>query len=81
MKLYEEAGFEPHVTQVADEKQTIVHLVSAGLGIAIVPRWTSRMSVEGVTYLPLNIEKAASVSQTAISGRVDARFSRALPRL
>jgi len=46
MKLFEEAGFEARVAQVADEKQTIVNLVSAGLGVAIVPRWTSRMTVE-----------------------------------
>ena len=52
MKLYEEAGLDPNVAQVADEKQTIVHLVAAGLGIAIVPRWTARMTVEGVVYVP-----------------------------
>ena len=39
MKLFEEAGFEARVAQVADEKQTIVNLVAAGLGVAIVPRW------------------------------------------
>src|SRR5207253_11243398 len=42
MKLFAEAGCEARVAQIADEKQTIVNLVSAGLGVAIVPRWTSR---------------------------------------
>jgi DNA-binding transcriptional LysR family regulator len=44
MKLFAEAGCEARVAQIADEKQTIVNLVSAGLGVAIVPRWTSRMA-------------------------------------
>src|SRR4051795_7208098 len=53
MKLFEEAGFEARVAQVADEKQTIVNLVSAGLGVAIVPRWTSRMATRGVRFIRL----------------------------
>src|SRR3954468_18584928 len=67
MKLYEEAGLDPRVVQVADEKQTIVHLVAAGLGIAIVPRWTSRMAVEGVAYVPLVIPKTTRVSQLPLA--------------
>jgi DNA-binding transcriptional LysR family regulator len=41
------------VVQLADEKQTIVNLVAAELGVAIVPRWTSRMAARGVRYIPL----------------------------
>jgi DNA-binding transcriptional LysR family regulator len=67
MKLYEEAGLDPKVAQVADEKQTIVHLVAAGLGIAIVPRWTARMAVEGVVYVPLVIPKTTRVSQLPLA--------------
>ena len=67
MKLYEEAGLDPNVAQVADEKQTIVHLVAAGLGIAIVPRWTARMTVEGVVYVPLVIPKTTRVSQLPLA--------------
>ena len=44
MKLFAEAGLEAHIAQIADEKQTIVNLVSAKLGVAIVPKWTSRMA-------------------------------------
>ena len=58
IKLFEEAGFEPRIAQIADEKQTIVSLVSVGLGIAIVPRWTSRMAIEGVSYLPVVLDRA-----------------------
>ena len=53
MKLFAEAGLQARVAQLADEKQTIVHLVAAELGVAIVPRWTSRMAARGVRYIPL----------------------------
>jgi len=53
MKLFAEAGFEANIVQIADEKQTIVNLVAAKLGVAIVPRWTSRMAAHGVRYVRL----------------------------
>jgi DNA-binding transcriptional LysR family regulator len=53
MKLFAGAGLPARVAQLADEKQTIVNLVAAGLGVAIVPRWTSRMAARGVRYVPL----------------------------
>jgi DNA-binding transcriptional LysR family regulator len=53
MKLFAEAGLEARVVQIADEKQTIVNLVSAELGVAIVPKWTSRMAPRGVRYIRL----------------------------
>jgi DNA-binding transcriptional LysR family regulator len=58
IKLFENAGCEPEIAQIADEKQAIVDLVSAGTGIAIVPRWTSRTAVEGVVFLPLTLERS-----------------------
>ena len=53
MKLFAQAGLQARVVQLADEKQTIVNLVAAELGVAIVPRWTSRMAARGVRYIPL----------------------------
>jgi DNA-binding transcriptional LysR family regulator len=53
MKLFAEAGLHARVVQLANEKQTIVNLVAAGLGVAIVPRWTSRMAARGVRFIPL----------------------------
>jgi DNA-binding transcriptional LysR family regulator len=58
IKLFAEAGLEAHIAQIAEEKQTIVNLVAAGLGVAIVPRWTARMATRGVRYVPL----AASIA-------------------
>lgn len=54
MKLFERAGLKPTIAQVAEEKQTIVNLVAAKLGLAIVPRWASRFAVSGVRFIPLS---------------------------
>src|SRR6478672_8317285 len=53
IKLFAEAHLQPHIAQYAEEKQTIVNLVAENLGVAIVPRWTSRISSRGVCYVPL----------------------------
>lgn len=58
MKLFERAQLRPAVAQIAEEKQTIISLVATGLGVAIVPRWTSRMAVSGVRYVPLDVDGA-----------------------
>lgn len=54
IKIVQETGHRPTVARTASEKQTIVHMVSAGLGLAVVPRWTSRMKVDGVAYVALH---------------------------
>lgn len=46
-------GFKPKVAQQATEIQTIVGLVSAGLGIAIVPASVRGLHGESVVYRPL----------------------------
>jgi DNA-binding transcriptional LysR family regulator len=53
IKLFAEARIQPHIAQYAEEKQTIVNLVAENLGVAIVPRWTSRISSRGVCFVPL----------------------------
>ncbi len=53
VKAFTNAGLRAHVAQVADEKQTIINLVAAGLGAAIVPRWTARMAPRDVRFIPL----------------------------
>jgi DNA-binding transcriptional LysR family regulator len=40
--LCAEAGFVPRIAQEARRMETIVRLVGAGLGVALVPSWTSR---------------------------------------
>jgi len=55
IKLFDRAGLRPAIAQVADEKQTIVNLVAARIGLAIIPRWASRLAVPGVRYPPLDM--------------------------
>ncbi|MDW2740873.1 LysR family transcriptional regulator [Atlantibacter subterraneus] len=56
MNLFHDAGLTVHISQVADEKQTIINLVSAELGLAIVPQWSSRISLPDVSFVPLNVD-------------------------
>jgi len=56
VKLFAEAGLRPRIAQLAEEKQTIINLVGAGLGAAIVPRWTTRMATENVRFVPLGAQ-------------------------
>ena len=53
VKAFANAGLRAQVAQVADEKQTIINLVAAGLGAAIVPKWTSRMAPQGLCFIPM----------------------------
>ncbi|EDQ34227.1 Transcriptional regulator [Hoeflea phototrophica DFL-43] len=67
MKLFAEAGLTARVAQIAEEKQTIVNLVSSGVGLAIVPRWTARLAVGGVTYVPLDVPAGSARNKLALS--------------
>ncbi|MBX7434384.1 LysR family transcriptional regulator [Mycobacterium sp. Y57] len=48
-----DAGFVPRVRHEAMETSTLVTLVAAGLGVAIVPAPTAALDIAGVRYLPL----------------------------
>jgi DNA-binding transcriptional LysR family regulator len=67
IRLFEEAGYKPRIKQVADEKQTIVNFVSTALGVAIVPRWTSRMMTKGVVYVPLTSENETKIGRLPLA--------------
>ncbi|EJL82007.1 LysR family transcriptional regulator [Pantoea sp. GM01] len=53
MSLFKLAGFTPHIAQFAEEKQTILSLVSAGLGLAVVPASYRTMNSDSVRYIAL----------------------------
>ena len=53
MQLFLDASLQPRIAQQAEEKQTIVNMVGAEIGAAIVPYWTTRIAVQGVEYRPL----------------------------
>lgn len=58
LSLCRQAGFTPRVAQEAREAPTIVGLVAAGLGVALVPASLRSINVNGVMYRALR-EKAA----------------------
>jgi DNA-binding transcriptional LysR family regulator len=60
-------GFTPRVAQEAYQTHTVVGLVSAGIGVALVPASTRKLGVAGVTYRPLR--EATPQSRTALAWR------------
>ncbi|MBJ7312051.1 LysR family transcriptional regulator [Rugamonas sp. CCM 8940] len=47
------AGFQPTIFQEASEPQTLLAMVGAGLGVALLPETTSRIGWPGVVFLPI----------------------------
>ena len=50
----QKAGFTPHLAQEAIQMQTILGLVAAGLGVALVPHCMSKLQRPDVRYLALD---------------------------
>ena len=48
-----DAGFAPRVAQEAEQMHTLLALVSAELGVTLVPEWVARAHPAGVTYVPI----------------------------
>ncbi|MEG1040112.1 MAG: LysR substrate-binding domain-containing protein [Pseudomonas sp.] len=53
LSLARHAGFSPHFAQEASEAMTIIGLVSAGLGVSVLPASFQRMRIDGVVYRTL----------------------------
>ncbi|MEB0208203.1 LysR family transcriptional regulator [Pseudomonas sp. CCC3.1] len=53
LSLARQAGFSPHIAQEAGEAMTIIGLVSAGLGVSVLPASFQHMRIKGVVYRPL----------------------------
>ncbi|MBI1891981.1 MAG: LysR family transcriptional regulator [Burkholderiales bacterium] len=53
LACFHEAGLTPRIGQEAIQMQTIVGLVSAGMGIALVPQSVSNLKRPGVEYKPI----------------------------
>lgn len=51
--LCAEAGFVPRIRHEAIETSTLVSLVAAGLGVAIVPAPTAALNIAGIQYRPM----------------------------
>ncbi len=59
LAFYHHHGATPVIAQQATQMQTIVNLVSAGLGIALVPQSVTQLQRPGVTYRRLPAALAA----------------------
>jgi len=54
ISLFQKAGFSPKVIQKASQKQTILGLVSAGMGVSLAPASIRNIQRTGVVYTTLN---------------------------
>ena len=89
--FYYHHGATPVIAQQATQMQTIVNLVSAGLGIALVPEAVTQLQRPGVVYRPLPsaLVELAPRCETSLLWPVDAapavirfvEFVRALVRV
>jgi DNA-binding transcriptional LysR family regulator len=67
MRLFLEQDLQPEIVQHAEEKQTIVNMVGAGIGAALVPYWTTRITIEGVVYIPLVDDSGEQIKQLPLA--------------
>ncbi|PHJ65970.1 LysR family transcriptional regulator [Nostoc linckia z18] len=67
VSLCQQVNFSPKVTQEAIQMQTIIGLVSAGMGIAIVPSSLQNLQRNGVVYR--SFEEKTPLVETAIVWR------------
>ncbi len=54
LKLFQAAGFRPTVVQEANELQTALGLVVAGIGLTVVPAAVQRLHRSGLVCLPID---------------------------
>jgi DNA-binding transcriptional LysR family regulator len=66
---FRDAGVTPHIGQEAIQMQTIIGLVSAGMGMALVPQSVSNLKRPGVEYRSLH--DAAPLIETGLAWRRD----------
>lgn len=64
-----EAGFMPRISHEAVESYSLVSLVAAGLGIALVPECVRKLPLAGVVYRPL--QEPAPVADVKMMYRPD----------
>ena len=59
--LCHDAGFEPRLEQEATQNSTLLGLVAAGIGIAILPASQSRLQLPETCVLPLKAGRTESI--------------------
>ena len=75
LTFYHRHGVTPVIAQEAIQMQTIVNLVSAGLGLALVPRSVTQLQRPGVVYRPLPgaLAEGAPQCETSLLWPTDAQ--------
>lgn len=69
IRLCQRSGFTPHVVQETDQMQTIVSLVAAGIGVALVPASLQNLRRTGVVYR--TVPESRPIVEVAVAWRGD----------
>jgi DNA-binding transcriptional LysR family regulator len=75
------AGFEPTIFQEAAEPQTLLAMVGAGLGVALMPETTSRIGWPGVRFLPIHAHAPSANLYISYPAQDDAPVVRAFLKI
>ena len=75
------AGFEPTIFQEAAEPQTLLAMVGAGLGVALMPETTSRIGWPGVRFLPIHANAPSANLYISYPSQDDAPVVRAFLKI
>lgn len=67
MGFCQRAGFAPRVAQEVNQTHAVIGLVSAGLGVALVPASAQKIALAGVEYRPLR--EATPFAQVSVAWR------------
>jgi len=78
VELCAEAGFVPRIRHEVAETSTLVTLVAAGLGVAIVPEPTAALAIAGASYVPLEPETSVDLAAAWVPDRTSPLVERAV---
>lgn len=67
LRLFANSDIRPQLMQIADEKLTILNMVAAGMGAAVMPRWLTRMAALAVKTVPLAVEHCGLNAQLPLA--------------
>ena len=75
------AGFQPTIFQEAAEPQTLLAMVGAGLGVALMPETTSRIGWPGVVFVPIRANAPSANLYITYTSQDDAPVVRAFLKI
>jgi DNA-binding transcriptional LysR family regulator len=75
------AGFQPMIFQEAAEPQTLLAMVGAGLGVALMPETTSRIGWPGVVFVPIQANTPSANLYITYTSQDDAPVVRAFLKI